>query len=639
MAMNQNQMGAAGALGRALGKGSDGTNFAAYKDENGKTTTYRPEFAGQTVQIGTQLVSYNEQGYPTKSLNATHAANLGNDYTMQNMGLDQTKIANAADIYRGIYNTTMGNGTSAQGALANAFGKQNIQYDRDLNAEDYAGLMQQAADRGQNVLAGYLEDSRNALLHGSGRDSEQTSRYNSGWNWVDNGGGVGNIYANALKDPQQSGQAFGGGWYLGQGKGDAEREYFYSNTDAPTMQEVFSYANGKGYNTESESLPVGALAREMMTAGYLSPKTLQQAYALKATLPSVLNNLGIVSGSSGTEALDRTIGNMGSGSSYVQVMQQMNGGLPASYGGNYGSTENQLLGLYENGGGYTAALQQLKNLTDAKTAQAVSGYESQMGAVNSSYADLFRQLYIDREKSKKNLNQQLAAYGVSGGAAESALLGLDTAYQEALRQGEQSRIGELNNLAQAAVQAQLDGDIAYAQQALQLEQKRIDNYADLLQAVLNRQDKQLTEKAELLAGIGDFSGYRALGYTDEEIAALEKAYAAARVSKVSASGGGSSKPSLTLSQAEKLLKEGVVTDKTLYAYEYYTGQPWQSEEEDSGNLAVKSNMVFTPLVDALLNRDREAAQQHLDEVWEGLTDVQKNEVQKLLKQYGYRYQP
>ena len=83
----------------------------------------------------------------------------------------------------------------------------------------------------------------------------------------------------------------------------------------------------------------------------------------------------------------------------------------------------------------------------------------------------------------------------------------------------------------------------------------------------------------------------------------------------------------------------VVTDKTLYAYEYYTGQPWQSEEEDSGNLAVAGKMVFSPLVDALLNRDREAAQQHLDEVWDGLTDVQKNEVQKLLKQYGYRYQP
>lgn len=637
MAMNQNQMRAAGALGRALGKGSDGTNFAAYKDENGKVTTYRPEFAGQTVQIGTQYVSYDERGYPTKSLNAKHAANLGNDYTMQNMGLDQTKIANAADIYRGIYNSTMGSGASAQGALANAFGKQNIQYDSSLSAEDYTGLMQQAADRGQNVLAGYLEDSRNALLHSSGRDSEQTSSFNSGWNWVDNGGGVGNIYASALKDPQQSGQALGGGWYLGQGKGDAKQEYFYSNTDAPTMQEVLSYAGNKGYDTESESLPVGALAREMMNAGYLSPKTLQQAEALKAAMPSVLNNLGIVSGGSGTEALDRTIGNIRSGGSpYVQAMQQMSGGIPAAYGG---STEKQLLGLYDNGGGYAAALQQLKNLTDAQTAQAVSGYTSRMGAVNSSYADMFRQLYIDREKSKKDLNQQLAAYGVTGGGAESTMLGLDTAYQEALRQGEQSRIGELNALAQAAVQAQLDGDIAYARQALQLEQKRMDDYADLLQTVMNRQDKQLTEKAELLAGIGDFSGYKALGYTEEEIAALEQAYAAAHRPKTSSSGGGSSKPKLTLSQAEKLLKEGVVTDKTLYAYEYYTGQPWVREEEDSGNLSAKSNLVFTTLVDALMNRDRKAAQQHLDEVWDGLTDVQKNEVHKLLRQYGYRYQP
>ena len=32
------------------------------------------------------------------------------------------------------------------------------------------------------------------------------------------------------------------------------------------------------------------------------------------------------------------------------------------------------------------------------------------------------------------------------------------------------------------------------------------------------------EKAETLAKYGDFSGYRALGFSEEEIAAMEKAY-------------------------------------------------------------------------------------------------------------------
>ena len=121
---------AAGAMDRAVGVGGKGTqNLGAYKDANGNTTTYRPEFAGQTVQLGNQYVTYNERGYPTKSVSVSHAKNLGNAYTSQNMGLDQTKISNAADIYKGIYNAIMQNGTALNGSvLDNAYGKQNIQY-------------------------------------------------------------------------------------------------------------------------------------------------------------------------------------------------------------------------------------------------------------------------------------------------------------------------------------------------------------------------------------------------------------------------------------------------------------------------------------------------------------------------------
>lgn len=207
------------------------------------------------------------------------------------------------------------------------------------------------------------------------------------------------------------------------------------------------------------------------------------------------------------------------------------GGQYGGYGNGYGSIENQLLNLYGNGGGYTAAQRQLRDLTDAKTQLATLGYEAQKGAVNHSYADMFRQLYIDRENSKKNLAQQLSAQGLTGGASESALLGIDTGYAEALRQGEQARIGALSELEQAILQAQLTGDLSYAQQALQLEQDRLDGYAGVLQMLLERQEDAAAEaydremdKAALLASMGDFSGYKALGLTDEQIAALGNAY-------------------------------------------------------------------------------------------------------------------
>ena len=45
------------------------------------------------------------------------------------------------------------------------------------------------------------------------------------------------------------------------------------------------------------------------------------------------------------------------------------------------------------------------------------------------------QLYIDRMNNQKEIDQRMAAQGITGGAAESTLLGLGTQYEDALRQG------------------------------------------------------------------------------------------------------------------------------------------------------------------------------------------------------------
>ena len=519
------------ALKRAVGSGTGaGANLGAYKDASGKITTYRPEFSGQTVQMGNQYITYNGNGYPTKATSVSHAQSLGNDYTTKNMGLDQTKISNAADIYRGMYNATMQNPSTVSGsALDTAYGKRNIQFGADYSVQDYDKLIRDASSQGSNVLAGMYEDSRNALITDRGfSPSLQTSTYNGAWNYVDNGGGIG-----SLSSKQKSQDL--NGWYAGQGKGDAG-EYFYRNYDAPTMPKVLSYAAALGYDVEGEkeALPLGSLARQMMSGGYVSPETLQKAETLKTTVPAALKNLGIESDRTGTEALDMAIRSMQSMSSETPYADALKAVEKVSYGTAVsGNPESQWMDLYDDS--YSAALRQLKTLTDAKTRQTTSAYDAEKSKVNRSYADMFRQLYIDREQSKKNLAQQMAAYGMTGGASESAILGLDTDYQEALRQGEQSRIEAISNLEQAILQAQLSGDISYAQQALQMEQDRINNYASMLKTLMNRQDSQREQqydremdKAKLLASIGDFSGYKALGLTDEQIAALNRAYAAQR---------------------------------------------------------------------------------------------------------------
>lgn len=90
------------------------------------------------------------------------------------------------------------------------------------------------------------------------------------------------------------------------------------------------------------------------------------------------------------------------------------------------------------------------------------------------------------------------------------------------------------------------------------------------------------ERAQTLAQAGDFSGYRALGYSDQEIANLQNAYNRALAAQTLSRSGGSSgrssrsssssKPRLTYAQAVQAIEDGRVTDAVISAYDYYMGE-------------------------------------------------------------------
>lgn len=90
------------------------------------------------------------------------------------------------------------------------------------------------------------------------------------------------------------------------------------------------------------------------------------------------------------------------------------------------------------------------------------------------------------------------------------------------------------------------------------------------------------ERAQTLAQAGDFSGYRALGYSDSEIASLQNAYNRALAAQTLSRSGGSSgrssgssssnKPRLTYAQAVQAIEDGRVTDAVISAYDYYMGE-------------------------------------------------------------------
>lgn len=93
--------------------------------------------------------------------------------------------------------------------------------------------------------------------------------------------------------------------------------------------------------------------------------------------------------------------------------------------------------------------------------------EQQKSQNNSYYDDIARQAYIAMRQGQSAMPQRLAAYGISGGASETAELGLNINYQNNLNDNELARQQMLQDLdyqnLMAQVQANSDKTNVYAQ--------------------------------------------------------------------------------------------------------------------------------------------------------------------------------
>ncbi|MBR3560703.1 MAG: hypothetical protein IKN81_04145 [Oscillospiraceae bacterium] len=208
------------------------------------------------------------------------------------------------------------------------------------------------------------------------------------------------------------------------------------------------------------------------------------------------------------------------------------------------------------------ALEQQRQAQEAAVQKAVNALEAQKTDTDAQYADLFRQLYIDKMRNRKNLDQQLSAMGVTGGAAETTRLGYDTAYEDALRQGEQGRISAVGSLDQAIADARLTGDIESANAAAAAAREQMDAYADALQFLINRQDKLDAQQ-------------EAYAREDAQRAAVYAAQLAKEQREAEEAAERSAKPTLTVAQVNAAIKAGVLTDAVLAAYEYYYGEAYR----------------------------------------------------------------
>lgn len=77
---------------------------------------------------------------------------------------------------------------------------------------------------------------------------------------------------------------------------------------------------------------------------------------------------------------------------------------------------------------YNDASKSYSNIYSSGVDQLGRSYDNSRGKINQNATDAFREAYVNRMLSEKNLGQRLAAMGMSGGASESAMAGLINNY-------------------------------------------------------------------------------------------------------------------------------------------------------------------------------------------------------------------
>ncbi len=110
--------------------------------------------------------------------------------------------------------------------------------------------------------------------------------------------------------------------------------------------------------------------------------------------------------------------------------------------------------------------------------QGVNRLNAQRTNINQSADDNARQAYIMHMQQRKALPQQLASQGVSGGATETANLGLASDYQNNVNTINQNRANSIQDIDNAIVDLQNTGDLNTVEQVLSNNQAALDAYRE-----------------------------------------------------------------------------------------------------------------------------------------------------------------
>ena len=160
---------------------------------------------------------------------------------------------------------------------------------------------------------------------------------------------------------------------------------------------------------------------------------------------------------------------------------------------------------------------------------------------------------------------------------------------------------------------------------------------------------RLAQQADNLAAYGDFSGYKALGYTDSQINKMRQAYQITQAAKAKSGSSGDKKSGdsgnggMKFSVAEKYAKQGIFNQEVLDAFhkEGYSDEYLESAYGYNNPASASNfNRAYNSLMISLSEESSANAEKNLnkfvDEYWDYLSDSQKKQVTQLASNYGFQ---
>lgn len=166
----------------------------------------------------------------------------------------------------------------------------------------------------------------------------------------------------------------------------------------------------------------------------------------------------------------------------------INAAYSGAYGGAYGNSnrygdmgdelknnpyEDQIE-YYKNA--YNDLEEQIRERNRLAVEQGTNRLNAQKSNINQAADENARQAYVQYMQSQKALPQQLAVQGASGGATETAQLGLQTNYQNNVNSINQNKANRLQEIDNAIVDLQNTGDLSTVEQVLANNQAALDAY-------------------------------------------------------------------------------------------------------------------------------------------------------------------